>query len=368
MANTSIAFLTQSRSKLPVEAESAKGGKFGVGAKPKEPEGSSLELSTINAQFSLLLSEASAESRNLGSIRDQKEPQLVDSADVLMPPTYQTDAYDLVSLDGKELPFLGIYLPQATIEEGIPELSEADVAATSAHLLSFNKESTEMPVTTGAEKSSVEEDIALWLSDPELSFVGSSTIDGSEFDNLFNTAAQASQVELVTFPANPSLAVGGNYSETERAHGSPNQITSKSDSLGAALSDLATEIEKRSAFAEAATEGADLAKSSGAQEKQSTTVLTQLFPAQKLENNRLNNTKDSRMSARIAQNINSLRQMDRKVGAMAENTSAAATNTLEAISLNSGKAGNSVDSFVNVLLNIDTSTQSSPSITPALDQ
>jgi hypothetical protein len=114
-----------------------------------------------------------------------------------------------------------------------------------------------MPVTTGAEKSSVEEDIALWLSDPELSFVGSSTIDGSEFDNFFNTAAQASQVELVTFPANPSLAVGGNYSETERAHGSPNQITSKSDSLGAALSDLATEIEKRSAFAEAATEGAD---------------------------------------------------------------------------------------------------------------
>ncbi len=216
MATTSIALMTQPLSKLPItfaETESAKGGLFGVGTIPTGPEAVSLELSTAVTQFSLLLNEASESSSSALAA-----PAPVDSSDVLMPQTFQTDAYDLVTLDGKELPFLGNFLPQAISEEDFLDLSSLNMASPSSGPTILDSESAQMPVTTVS-------------------------------DNSASSVAAASEIEIALLTANPSLLVEDKLGEVTGAPEPTNKMTNKSDSLGAALSKLAAEVEKRAKVA-----------------------------------------------------------------------------------------------------------------------
>jgi flagellar hook-length control protein FliK len=302
-----------------------------------------------------------------------------------MPETAESTAYELVATDGKELPFLGNLLPepigQAEYTGSILDQSGtwAGEAASSLNLAAYPPEPNEVgnfPAASGLalldtsnaaldnsldRVSSVEEDIAFWLSDPELAFIDSaSTIEAGSLASLSGSAG----LSATSITPAASLSAGTNEL---RLGGSSETLTIRPAELSVQLQ--SENAEELNAEGTLGTEGGDdlvgVQKTATTLIKQGEAGPPQLFAQLKSENRQDARVREASYSVANRLGSEGLNLLDS--GRMGELSGDTALNPAQAISSHNSGA-NSVESFVNVLLSIDTTAQSSPSTNVALDQ
>ncbi len=363
MATSAIALLTQSQAPVAGKAgrDMSSNNRVEPGNSSQTAESDGYEYQGSDNLFSQAFDQASnaAAVLDLGSAGDFFMG-LTNSALVLPQPT-ESAAYQLFQSDGNELPFFGNLLPRAVMGEDPTHTSVNELgAAANRPLLNLNSESTDQSVASVSKQTSVREDIANWLDDPELTF-GNPSIGSAK--------SGTGQLAAVGGIASTQASVASPQYGFEASGWGANSVVS----LAQTLSEFSAAAQADSGDPESVAnmgseEQSDSLKLARTQAKQVEVAAPLLFEQLKLENRQAAAVFDARLSQRGLANSTGQGVFDSNIGGGAENSKGAAIQGSPAILAADVNGSNSVESFVSVLLNIDTSNQSSSSITPALDQ
>jgi flagellar hook-length control protein FliK len=361
MANSSIALLTQSLAPAPGKAgrDTSTSNRVDSVNGSQTTEFDDYEYQTADNQFSQVFDQVTTAPvvLDLGLASDPF--MSMTNSGLVMPQPTESAAYQLLQSGGKELPFFGNFLPNVMIgEEPTHTSSNESGTAVSRGLLSLNSESTDQSVASLSKKDSIEEDIAYWLDDPELTFVNPS------INSAKSAAGQLSAMDTI-FPAQTSSASPQNALEVGVRQ--DNSVTVLAKTLSEfSVAAQADSPDPDTAATMAGDKNPDPLKLASNQAKQVEVTRSPLFEQMKLENRQAAVAWDTRFSQRGLSSGNGLVGFDSNIGG-GENFDGAAIKGSPFIAAADANGSNSLDSFVSVLLNIDTSSQSSSSITPALD-
>ena len=359
MANSAIALLAKSLPSASAKSAADTSAKTNADPSPRATgQGGDEDLGAGN-QFSLVFNQANSDPAALGFGFTIDPLDSMPSSDVLMPEPIQQAAYQLLSAGGKDLPFLGNYMPGVVIQNdftGTP--LKALATESNPRLININSESSNKSVASISQRSSIEEDIALWLGDPDLAFVSADA--GSAQVATGEISSKGSE-----FANGPNLA-----KPIDGGSGNTRQNTT---TLSLALTELSARMQSESAEREGLPlagedEIVDSVKSAMSSAKQGEVGPMQLFDQLKLENRLGANMKDRKFSLRGVQTSTNGNLLNSDTAGGAELNDRAVAKTIGSSPMQLGNAANSVDSFASVLLNIDTQGQASPSINTALDQ
>ncbi len=268
-----------------------------------------------------------------------------------MPETGQSAAYQLVAADGNELPLFGNFLqPGFTASSENPQPAELE-----SHPDLSLMEAVDTELDGESTKSAVDDDIAYWLADPGLSFLNPEAIDKLPMSSQLTTVtgSQLNSQETALPPSANQYRQPLSLSAAIKA----DAVTVQQDILSK------NSLEPAHTAAELVSVEPDNARLG-----QVVMGPLQLFDQFKLENRQSAAWRGVGPSPLTAAMDSTGEVFEQGFGRDIGKGEPVGANAISSVGAASTSSSNAVESFINVLLSIDTSAPSTQGIGSAIEQ